>query len=300
MSKVLSTALCASLLSLLPVGQAKSDIIAHWTANETFADSVGGHDGSPFGFVTFEDGVFGKAFFFNGSGGHVRVPDSNEFDFGTSDFSVSFRVLYVRLVVNGSGLIDKDNYMEPSSNEYNGWLFNNDNIVGDGVGIVIRDTPVVGPYHIRHASSNFKLMEWYNITSTRSSGINRLYVDGILVKEVKSPVIVDVTNSIDLIIGGLSPLPSANQPHHGRIDDIAIYNHALSASEVKSIFLHGVAGSDFLLGDVNCDSVVNLLDVAPFVETVSSGQYDPKADCNQDGTVNLLDVDPFVGILGGG
>ena len=52
-----------------------------------------------------------------------------------------------------------------------------------------------------------------------------------------------------------------------------------------------------LLGDVNCDGEVNLLDVEPFVEALSSGEYEMKADINQDGVVDLLDVAPFVDLL---
>ena len=48
------------------------------------------------------------------------------------------------------------------------------------------------------------------------------------------------------------------------------------------------------LGDVNCDGVVNLLDVEPFINLITSGQYGVKADINQDGTVDLLDVAPFI------
>ena len=58
-------------------------------------------------------------------------------------------------------------------------------------------------------------------------------------------------------------------------------------------------GSDVLLGDVNEDGVVDLLDVGPFVEVLTSGVFQAEADCNEDGTVDLLDVDPFVSILGG-
>jgi hypothetical protein len=55
-----------------------------------------------------------------------------------------------------------------------------------------------------------------------------------------------------------------------------------------------------LLGDVNCDGVVDLLDVAPFVAILTSGGFDPKADINQDGQVTLTDVAPFVALLTGG
>ena len=52
-----------------------------------------------------------------------------------------------------------------------------------------------------------------------------------------------------------------------------------------------------LLGDVNCDGVVNLLDVSPFVDLISTDSYELKADINQDGVVNLLDVAPFIDLL---
>ena len=54
------------------------------------------------------------------------------------------------------------------------------------------------------------------------------------------------------------------------------------------------------LGDVNCDGVVDLLDVQPFVDLLASGGFSDKADMNGDGTVNLLDVDLFVDALLGG
>ena len=59
-------------------------------------------------------------------------------------------------------------------------------------------------------------------------------------------------------------------------------------------FTHG------LLGDVNLDGIVNLLDVSAFVDRVSSGTYQFEADCNQDGLVNLLDVSFFIDILSDG
>lgn len=54
-----------------------------------------------------------------------------------------------------------------------------------------------------------------------------------------------------------------------------------------------------LLGDVNCDGAVDLLDVGPFVDLLTNNRFSPKADINQDGVVDLLDVGPFVAILTG-
>ena len=55
----------------------------------------------------------------------------------------------------------------------------------------------------------------------------------------------------------------------------------------------------FLLGDINQDGIVDLLDVAPFVDVLTSGVYEIRADINCDSTVDLLDVSLFVDLLTG-
>lgn len=69
--------------------------------------------------------------------------------------------------------------------------------------------------------------------------------------------------------------------------------------ELTGGFWAAVAQESILLGDVNLDGVVNLLDVAPFVDRISTGTFQAEADINQDGEVNLLDVQPFVDLLSG-
>ena len=54
-----------------------------------------------------------------------------------------------------------------------------------------------------------------------------------------------------------------------------------------------------LLGDMNVDGVVDLIDVQPFVELLSSGVFMANGDVNEDGAFDLNDVAPFVGLLTG-
>ena len=53
-------------------------------------------------------------------------------------------------------------------------------------------------------------------------------------------------------------------------------------------------GRNFLFGDVNCDGNTDLLDIMPFVDLLSSGQFAASADFDNDGLITLLDVEPFV------
>lgn len=54
-----------------------------------------------------------------------------------------------------------------------------------------------------------------------------------------------------------------------------------------------------LLGDVNRDCAVNLLDIGLFVALIQNSEFDSAADINGDGVVSLLDVGPFVDLLTG-
>jgi hypothetical protein len=65
--------------------------------------------------------------------------------------------------------------------------------------------------------------------------------------------------------------------------------------------LTAISDPDYDLGDVNQDGEVNGLDVDPFVDRVTTGDFQAEADMNGDGAVNGLDVDPFVAaVVGGG
>lgn len=54
-----------------------------------------------------------------------------------------------------------------------------------------------------------------------------------------------------------------------------------------------------LIGDLNQDGVIDLLDVQSFVDALVSGTFVEEADINRDGEVNLLDIAPFVDLLNG-
>ena len=52
-----------------------------------------------------------------------------------------------------------------------------------------------------------------------------------------------------------------------------------------------------ILGDLNLDGNVDLLDVGPFVDVLTTGQYNCAADFFPDGSIDLVDVTFFVNLL---
>ena len=67
----------------------------------------------------------------------------------------------------------------------------------------------------------------------------------------------------------------------------------------RSIFSVAIDDDGVILGDVNQDGIVSLLDVGPFVALITSGSFQVEGDVNKDGTVDLLDVGPFVDLIVG-
>lgn len=103
---------------------------------------------------------------------------------------------------------------------------------------------------------------------------------------VGTPLTVDLFDGVlirpgEIVFRGFTP-PTSLLPPYG------VTNIAITVEEVTSI-----------LGDVNCDGVVDLLDVGPFIDSIGGPVFDPKADINADGIVSLLDVALFVALLAG-
>ena len=76
--------------------------------------------------------------------------------------------------------------------------------------------------------------------------------------------------------------------------------HDISFAEFSSsTTADGSDSPPALPGDMNNDGVVDLLDIAPFVEALSNAEYVAAGDANQDGLFDLTDVAPFVVLLSG-
>lgn len=66
-----------------------------------------------------------------------------------------------------------------------------------------------------------------------------------------------------------------------------------AATVLSDVFITRVAA----VGDLNADGIIDLLDIAPFVDAITKGEFVITADINRDGTVDLLDIAPFVELI---
>ncbi|MDB2685724.1 hypothetical protein N9Y42_00750 [Mariniblastus sp.] len=70
-----------------------------------------------------------------------------------------------------------------------------------------------------------------------------------------------------------------------------------SDTTVEAIVSFPIAGSGFLLGDVNRDNVVDFDDISPFINLLATDGYQVDADFNQDQSVDFDDIAPFIILL---
>ena len=115
-----------------------------------------------------------------------------------------------------------------------------------------------------------------SITVTVSDGINEPFFQGFSL----DPSLEESFGSINGFVG------------FGGATSAGGTRQRISNFQFDSVF-------DVMLGDLNQDGCVDLLDVAPFVELITSGVFQIEADINNDGAINLLDVAPFVNLLTG-
>ena len=100
------------------------------------------------------------------------------------------------------------------------------------------------------------------------------------------------------IVGELANAPSGQRLQTTGGGGSFVVNYGLgSPFDASMIVLSDFEAGGFMLGDVNGDGSVDLLDVAPFVDAITAGTFIPAADINGDGAVDLLDVAPFVALL---
>jgi hypothetical protein len=84
------------------------------------------------------------------------------------------------------------------------------------------------------------------------------------------------------------------------VDGPIVYGDGEYGSMGEALTVGGSGGCPFMLGDMNMDGMLSLLDVSPFVTALTSGTFVCQGDFTGDGAITLLDVAGFVAALTGG
>jgi Concanavalin A-like lectin/glucanases superfamily/Calx-beta domain len=211
-----------------------ANLVSLYRAENNANDSQGVNNGTPQNGATFAPGLVGQAFSFDGADDKVIVPDSPSLNFGTGSFTVETWAKFNNTVgANGrQDIIKKRNFFN-----FPGWnlgMFQN---------VLTLDvaSSQFGQSVTINADTQVYDGDWFHVAFVvdRTTNTVRLYVNGAL--QTAQPSIAGFPAFDDA-----SPLhigyDEQNHAMNGLVDETAIYNRALSATEIQSIYFAGGAG----------------------------------------------------------
>ena len=211
---------------------ALTGLVSWWPAEADYVDIVSGNNGTPFGGVQFAAGEVGKAFVFDGLGSHVEVADKTNLDFApTASMSMEMWVYNLNSQQN-INLVGKRVNCDVTLINY-AMACDPQNGIQFTAGIQNGAPTPTGALSKIPMPTN----QWIHLAGTFDGSVFKLYTNGVLVATGSGQL--GPINSAPLTIGRSG---TCSAPFEGYIDELAIFNRALSAAEIKDIYLAGALG----------------------------------------------------------
>jgi hypothetical protein len=232
-------------------------LVSWWTGNNTAADAMGLNDATPTG-VTYTAGEVGQAFSFDGTDDRAQIVDNSTLQFTTS--------------MTIEGWIKVNAFPSGSPDDHGEIFFRGDDRGG------------LDPYSLSvepNGTLNFQVTDATNAgaslaapiatgqfihvagTLDNATGTMCLYENGVIVAQQVTTIRpfqnLDPTQNPSIAIGNHGGYPNSphNFPFNGLIDELSVYNRALTASEVFGIYKAGSSGKVISPIAVSDPSLVN-------------------------------------------
>jgi hypothetical protein len=228
---------------------APSGLVSEWTGDDVATDLVGGNNGTLENGATYGLGEINDAFSLNGSNQYVLIGQPVPANLQIQNAITLSAWIYVtqypaNLGASALGFIAGSQHDGTTSGAtifYDGNT-NSDNVSGVPPGH-IQFQIGNGSWHETDSLTQVPLNQWVLVTATRSSGnLGQIYYDGVAqpTEDVEPAWNGTITYTGSwFAIGQQSDL---NRPFNGLIDDVQVYNTALTSTQVQAIYNTGNAG----------------------------------------------------------
>lgn len=257
---MLSGSLAAADCSTPPEG-----VIGWWSGEANTTDRAGGTSGTVLGAMGYLPGKVGQAFTFNGGSDVIRLPEAAPFE--RQEFTCE---LWLR----------RANSATTSDSPGGGGLF----VGGPGSYALVMDHE--GRLELNHVAvgrvtGTYRItdLEWHHVALSRSAGSVTFVVDGTQVETLPSTDIF--TFGTPFAIGGLAePLDGQRYAFQGTLDEVTVYDRALSTSQIAAIHAAGVRGkcSAGLQVEIQVVGSVRLRDHLAYRFTVTNSAAHPATE----------------------
>ncbi len=217
------------------LSQINTEPVAHYKLDGNANDDINNNNGTIYGNVTETPDRHGNqcgAMEFSNSG-YIEIPNSNELQNITSDFSVTGwinfsslcndNLFWATILCKGDGSSETDNNPQFRL-QFTKKTFSIKSNMIENKGCVPWDK-----------SSVFSHDTWHFFATTYSGSKVKMYLNG---KEIFSYILNQSlnSNSSPLHIG--RDMPGADEFFCGKLDDIRIFNKALAANDINKIYNH--------------------------------------------------------------
>ena len=205
-----------------PCDPAPSGLKNHWPADGDYQDVVGGANATPINGTTFSTGKFGQAFSLPATSAAVLLPNQALNGVGDVTFAVWIRTTdTIAAIVAGAN--------SGQSNEY--LLF----ITAGALQLWVKGAASVAFSAPGLTDNTYHHLVWVR----RLSGINEIYMDGVLRGTQTLPTGTLTIGNNGLWLGQeqdcLGDCFDANQALLGSMDEVGLYDRALSATEIGAL-----------------------------------------------------------------
>lgn len=234
--KTLTTLIIVLCMASLATAGLQDGLVAHWTFDEgsgTIAyDSAGNNDGTIYG-AAWTTGKLGDALSFDGINDYVQTPNNQSQQISTNQITVSAWIKLNSDVVNTQWRI-----VCKQETGNCAWGLE---ISGKGYGsstgnqILFHDSDGSTTWYNCQSATHLNDEQWYHIVATDDEGAVRIYLNGLLdtlnnkgaggiPPQINAPITISKTN------------PGSQFFFNGLIDDVRIYNRALTEQEVWQLY----------------------------------------------------------------
>ncbi len=223
-------------------------MVAWWRGENNTLDSFGTNNGSFLGTASYTNGEVGNAMLFNGVNNGVVVPASASLNVGTGNGLTIEAWVNPSEITPGGKANPVVEWNEGNGSSYGSafWLTHPSVTIGNFFANLV-DTS--GGNHVIFSNSGLITTNVYQhvaVTYDKASGTAALYYNGV-------QVAVDTTfgqftpqTTYPLYLGERPPGDINSWVFSGSMDEISIYNRALSSNEIAAIYLAGSGGKCFM------------------------------------------------------
>lgn len=290
--------LCEQICAYSCEDAAPSELIGHWrfdhgTGSTALDSSIYGNDGAISGAQWTTAGYYNGALDFDGTSDKVNVGPviaaGSQITIAAwvkadsfLPFSSDNRILSKAL---GSG--EQDHYWMLSTITNNGDVRLRFRLKTNGVTTTLKGS-----------SEALATGQWYHVAAVYDGTEMKLYKNANLdIATISKSGNIDNGSNVDLLIGSNY---SDYAEWDGLIDDVRVYNTALTQSEIQDIMnninpLPGDSGECYrdLAADFNCDGTVDFADLDYIVHNWNQDAFPGLGDIIEDDTVNMKDISEF-------